>query len=150
METLCGADCEKCEYGKGAGCKGCNATCGCPFGEQCFIYKYAKIGGKAAYSAFKSAIISEFNALDIDGMPLINKLYPLNGKLVNLAYLMPSGAEIKFLDDKQIYLGTQVECIFNDGETEKYFGLVAGMDFLMVSEYGKNCTNPQLVMFKRR
>ncbi len=44
----------------------------------------------------------------------------------------------------------QVECEFNDGILIKCFGLVAGMDYLLVSEYGANCSNPQILIFKRR
>ena len=83
-------------------------------------------------------------------MPKINELYALNGSYVNLAYPMPNGNSVKFLDDRDVYLGNQVECEFNDGEIIKCYGLVAGMDFLMVSEYGENCTSPELVVFKKR
>ena len=83
-------------------------------------------------------------------MPKIEELYALNGSYVNLAYPMPNGFEVKILDDSEIYLGTQVECEFNDGSLIKCFGLVAGMDFLLVSEYGINCSDPKIVLFKRR
>lgn len=83
-------------------------------------------------------------------MPKINELYALNGSYVNLAYPMPNGNSVKFLDDRDVYLGNQVECEFNDGEMIKCYRLVAGMDFLMVSEYGENCTSPELVVFKKR
>ncbi|MCI5969813.1 MAG: hypothetical protein MRZ29_01505 [Oscillospiraceae bacterium] len=83
-------------------------------------------------------------------MPEINELYALNGSYVNLAYPMPNGNSVKFLDDREVYLGNQVECEFNDGEMIKCYGLVAGMDFLMVSEYGENCTSPELVVYKKR
>lgn len=88
--------------------------------------------------------------MNIEGMPKIEELYALNGYYVNLAYPMPNGFEVKILDDSEIYLGTQVECEFNDGSLIKCFGLVAGMDFLLVSEYGINCSDPKIVLFKRR
>lgn len=28
--------------------------------------------------------------------------------------------------------------------------LVAGLDFILVSEYGENCSNPEIVIYKRR
>ena len=46
MSSLCGADCENCEYGKNKNCMGCENTNGCPFGRQCFIAKYILTGGK--------------------------------------------------------------------------------------------------------
>ena len=42
MESICGADCNSCGYGKNNNCKGCSESNGCPFGKQCFIAKYIK------------------------------------------------------------------------------------------------------------
>lgn len=150
MKSVCGADCDNCGYGKNVGCKGCQASAGCPFGNQCFIYRYIQTGGMENYKAFKKQLISEFNSLNVEGMPEITELYTLNGAFVNLSYPMPNSKEIKLLDDNGIYLGTQVECEFNDGSEFKCFGLVAGMNFLLVSEYGVNCTEPRLLVFKSR
>lgn len=150
MKSICGADCENCGYGKSANCKGCESSSGCPFGKPCFIAKYIRTGGIENYNTFKNQLIDEFNSLNIEGMPKITELYALNGSFVNLAYPMPCGHEIKLLDDDQIYLGTQVECEFNDENKTNCFGLIAGMDFLLVSEYGADCANAQIVIFKRR
>lgn len=57
---------------------------------------------------------------------------------------------VKLLDDNTVYLGNQVCCAFDDGDREKCFGLVAGMDFLLVAEYGENCADPELVVYKKR
>ena len=149
-KAICGADCDNCGYGKNNGCKGCTHSKGCPFGKQCFIAKYISIGGADSYNLFKEKLIEEFNSLNILGMPKINDLFPLNGAFVNLAYPMPSGNAVKLFDDKEIYLGNQVECEFNDGELIKCYGLVAGMDFLLVSEYGENCINPEIIIYKKR
>ncbi len=150
MKSLCGADCSNCGYGKGNGCKGCEATNGCPFGKQCFIHSYIKTGGIESFEQFKLTLISEFNSLGIPGMPEITELYALNGAFVNLAYPMPNGERFKLLDDHAVYLGNQVCCAFDDGDGEKCFGLVAGMDFLLVAEYGENCADPELVVYLRR
>ena len=37
MESICGVDCETCEYGEKLKCKGCKETAGCPFNKKCFI-----------------------------------------------------------------------------------------------------------------
>lgn len=148
--AICGADCENCGYGKNCGCVGCVQSNGCPFGKKCFIAQYITTGGEASYNLFKEKLIAEFNSLSIPGMPKIDDLFALNGAYVNLAYPMPNGANVKLLDDKQIYLGNQVECEFNDGELLKCYGLVAGMDFLLVSEYGENCTDPEIIVYKKR
>lgn len=150
MKSICGADCENCGYGKNSNCKGCIATDGCPFGKKCFIARYIKTGGMDNYKIFRQQIINEFNALEIEGMPEITELFALNGAFVNLAYPMPNGKNMKFLDDNEIYLGTQAECLFDDGDGQRCFGLVAGMDFLLVSEYGINGSNPEIIIYKRR
>lgn len=149
-QSICGADCLQCGFGQKNNCKGCAESKGCPFGKQCFIAQYIQMGGVDSYNLFKEKLIEEFNSLNIPGMPAIKELYPLNGLFVNLAYPMPSGNAVKILDDRAIYLGNQVECEFNDGELIKCYGLVAGMDFLLVSEYGANCTSPEIVVYKKR
>lgn len=148
--SICGADCDNCGYGKNNGCKGCTGSCGCPFGKKCFIAEYIRSGGEDNYNLFKEKLAEEFNELNIPGMPKINELYPLNGAFVNLSYPMPNGNTVKLLDDKAIYLANQVECEFNDGSLIKCFGLVAGMDFLLVSEYGENCADPEIIVYKKR
>jgi len=144
MNTLCGANCNECGFKEN--CKGCVETQGKPFGGKCIAAEYIKIGGISAFDEFKKQIISEFNALKIEGMPKITELFCLCGSFVNLEYPLANGTTIKFLDDKNIYLGTQVDCEFVD----RCFGLVADMNFLLVCEYGENGTNPEIVLYKRR
>lgn len=150
MESLCKADCSNCGYGRNNNCKGCKKTNGCPFGKQCFIAKYILTGGKENYELFKTQLIDEINALEIPGMPKIDELNPLNGAFVNLNYPLPSGHNVQFLDDNEIYLGNQVESEFNDGEIVRCFGILANMNFILISEYGVNGDNPELVIFKKR
>lgn len=149
-KSLCGVDCNNCGYGKANGCLGCADSNGCPFGKKCLIAQYINMGGVDSYHLFKEKLVEEFNSLNIPGMPEIQELFPLNGAFVNLAYPIPNGKTVKLLDDKEIYLGNQVECEFNDGELIKCYGLVAGMDFLLVSEYGENCVDPEIVVYKKR
>lgn len=150
MESICKADCENCGYGKQNGCKGCSNTKGCPFGKQCFIAKYILTGGKENYELFKKQLIDEINSLHIEGMPQINELIALNGAFVNLEYHLPNGEKVKYLEDDQIYLGNQVECEFGDGEVLRCFGVVANLNFILVSEYGANGTDPELIIYKKR
>ena len=51
-----------------------------------------------------------------------------------------------FLDDKQTYLGSQLESEFGG----RCFGIAANMDFLLVCTYEKNGENPALVVYKKR
>ncbi len=149
MESICGTNCSECKLFNNK-CKGCLNTNGCPFGKECFISKYIKIGGKDNYELLKKQLIDEFNSLNIEGMNKIDNLYPLNGEFINLEYLLPNGNKIKFLNDDEIYLGNQVESVFNDGDLKKFFGLVCNMSFILVCEYDENCINPELLIYKRR
>jgi len=150
MSSLCGFDCDNCGYGKKNECKGCSETNGCPLGKQCFVAKYILTGGKENYELFKKQLVDEINNLNIEGMPKIDDLGPLTGSFVNLVYPLPNGQTVQFLDDNDIYLGNQVECEFNDGQTIRCFGILANMDFILVSEYGPNGDNPELVLYKKR
>ncbi len=150
MEGICGTNCEECELLNSKKCKGCINTKGCPFGEKCFIAKYIEIGGKEKFEELKKEIIMEFNSLKVEGMSKIDNLFPLNGRFINLEYLLPNGKKINFLNDNEIYLGNQVECEFNDGEINKCFGIVANMNFLLVCEYEENGENPEIIIYKKR
>ncbi|MBQ4424823.1 MAG: helix-turn-helix domain-containing protein [Lachnospiraceae bacterium] len=101
-------------------------------------------GGK--FDAFKKQLIGEINALAVDGMPRVESLNALVGGYVNLAYPMPGGAKVKFLDDGTTYLGTQLEVPGNP----RCFGVVANVDFILVSTYAEGGTDPELVLYKKR
>ena len=150
MESICGANCNECEIYKSNKCKGCTETKGCPFGKKCWIAKYIEVGGKDSFLEMKNQLIAEFNNLNIEGMPKIEELYPLHGSFVNLEYPLPNNEKVKFLSDDEQYLGTQVECLFNDSSIKRCFGLLANMNFLLVCEYGENGTNPELILYKKR
>ena len=107
--------------------------------------RYAEIGGKEKLEEFKKQLIEEFNTLlNIEGLPKVEDLNVLPGKFVNMEYTLPNGERVKFLDDRQTYLGNQLE-----GETRCY-GIVASMDFLLVCSYEENGENPELVIYKKR
>lgn len=149
MIGICGADCSNCDFLKNNKCKGCKNTNGCPFGKKCFIANYIEVGGEDSFKEFKKVLIDEINSLNIDGMPKIDELYALNGSFVNLEYKLPNGKKVKFLDDKSIYLGNQVECLF-DENIKKCYGIVCDMSFILISEYEEDGVNPEIVIYKRR
>ena len=149
MEAYCGANCEECElYNKK--CKGCINTKGCPFGKKCWIASYVEIGGKTSFEELKKELIDEINSLKVVGMPKIDELYALHGSFVNLEYNLPNGKKVKLLNDDEIYLGNQVECIFNDEDIKKCYGIVCNTLFLLVCEYEEDGKNPVIVVYKRR
>ncbi len=139
-ESLCGASCSECpEENK---CSGCSE-------KRCFVANYITVGGIDSYRAFKDGLIKEINSLKIDGMDTVTELYQLVGNYVNLDYILPNGCKVKFLNDDEIYLGAQVRNLFDkDGKT--CFGVIARENFLLVCEYGENCTNPEIIVYKRR
>ena len=92
----------------------------------------------------KMALISEINSLDIPGMPEVESLIDLVGRHINLEYVLPGGVRAKFLDDDATYLGTQLET------GGRYFGIAAGPEFILVSAYGENCADPELLLFRKR
>ena len=109
--------------------------------------RYEELGDNGEFELFKRTLIDEINALDIDGMPKITRLNSLVGKYVNLEYRLPNGQAVKFLDDNATYLGNQLECEFG---TDRCFGVLANMDFILVCTYEENGKNPELVLYKKR
>ena len=109
--------------------------------------QYVQIGGEDAFAAFKAQLMDELNALQIDGMPPVEELNALPGAFVNIAYRLPNGQCVPFLDDSATYLGNQLPCLFDDS---RCFGVVANMEFLLVCTYGENGADPELVIYKKR
>ena len=109
--------------------------------------RYEELGDHGEFEAFKKQLIGEINALHIEGMPELTTLNALVGQYVNLAYPLPSGVPVKFLNDQTTYLGNQLECEF---DTERCFGVLANMDFIMVSTYGRDGVDPELILYKKR
>ena len=99
------------------------------------------------FEKFKKKLLKEINALHVEGLPEITRLNALVGKYVNLEYTLPNGRNVKFLDDQTTYLGTQSESEF---EGDRYFGVLAGMDFILICTYEADRTSPELVLYKKR
>ena len=109
--------------------------------------KYEELSDGGEFEQFKKQLIDEINALNIEGMPKLDKLNALVGKFVNLEYRLPSGMGAKFLDDNTTYLGNQLECEFGG---ERCFGILANMDFILICTYEAEGANPELVLYKKR
>ena len=110
--------------------------------------QYMQLGGREQFDAFKKQLMDELNTLlQVEGLPAVEELNVLPGSMVNLAYRLPNGNVVKFLDDKATYLGSQLECAFGG---DRCFGIVANMDFLLVCTYEKDGENPELVVYKKR
>ena len=109
--------------------------------------RYEQLSDDGQFEEFKKKLIEEINDLHIEGMPKLEKLNALVGRFVNLEYRLPNGMYVKFLDDQTTYLGNQLECEFGG---DRCFGVLANMDFILVSTYEAEGANPELVLYKKR
>ncbi len=109
--------------------------------------RYEELGDDGQFEEFKMKLIGEINDLHIEGMPKLERLNALGGSYVNLAYPLPNGMNVKFLDDQTTYLGNQLESEFGG---DRCFGVLANMDFILVSTYEADGVNPELVLYKKR
>ena len=109
--------------------------------------QYKNLDGAEKFEEFKKQLMDEINALHIEGMPKVEILNALVGGYINLEYRLPNGKYVKFLDDGATYLGNQLPCEFGG---DRCFGIAANMDFILVSTYEENGTDPELVIYKKR
>ena len=102
---------------------------------------------KEKLEEFKKQLINEFNILlNIKGLPKVENLNVLSGEFVNIEYTLSNGEKVKFLDDKQTYLGSQLE----NPSSKRCIGIVGNMDFLLICSYEENGENPELLIYKKR
>ena len=109
--------------------------------------RYEELSDNGEFEAFKKKLIGEINDLHIEGMPKLERLSALVGRYVNMEYRMPSGMNVKFIDDNTTYLGYQLESQFGG---DRCFGILANMDFILICTYGEGGTDPELVLYKKR
>ena len=127
MQTICGANCAECDF-KGS-CKGCRETCGRPFGGSCVAAEYIKAHGLEEYAEFKKTLIGEVNELLEEYVAAkAEALHELPGSFVDLAYPLPGGEKVRFLDGEKVYLASQVEF----GAGDLCCGVVADTEFILV------------------
>lgn len=109
--------------------------------------RYDDLGDNGEFEEFKAQLLREINAMNIEGLPKVEKLNALVGKYVNLEYKLPNGRNVKFLDDNKTYLGNQLASEFGG---ERCFGILANMEFILICTYDENGENPELVLYKKR
>lgn len=143
--SYCGSDCVHC--GLHALCRGCTATCGKPFGKPCFAARYIRAGGIDSFEVFKKLLAEEADMLAVPGMPKVTELVPINGRFLNMNYRLPGGQHTPFLDDDAVYLACQLPCDFDEG---RFFSVVAGPDYLLVSLCGSEGMDGELLAYRRR
>ncbi|MFU2421961.1 MAG: zinc ribbon domain-containing protein [Bacteroides sp.] len=109
--------------------------------------RYEELSDNGQFEEFKKQLMKEINDLSIEGLPKVERLYALVGKYVNLEYTLPGGQKVKFLDDGKTYLGNHLESEFGG---DRCFGILAGMDFILIGTYEADGENPELIFYKKR
>ena len=93
----------------------------------------------------KKVYIEEVNALGIKGLHIEN-LFVLQGSFINQEYKL-NGNSMFLLDNNATYWGTQVEKPDTEG---RCFGIACDEKYILVSEYGKDGSDPEIVVLKKR
>ncbi len=91
----------------------------------------------------KKVFIEEVNALGIPEL-YIDNLQVLPGSFINQPYTI-NGNTFPLFDDKAFYWGNQIE-----KEDGRCYGIACNEQYIVVSEYGKDGADAELVMIKRR
>ena len=99
-----------------------------------------------ANSPLKQKFIDEVNALNIPDMPVFDNLFVLQGSFISLEYKM-NGNSFFVLDKDKSYWGTQVEKLNSNG---RCYGIACDEKYILVSEYGKDGADAEIVVLKRR
>ena len=142
---ICGADCGACQNQET--CPGCAETGGSPFGGRCVAAEYIKFGGMEQYKVFREQLLGEINALlRARDLPAAEALYELPGAWVNLAYPLPSGETVRLLNDKNIYLGCQIEF----ADLGVCYGVAADDGFILLCSYSVSGSEPELIVYQKR
>lgn len=99
-----------------------------------------------AHSPIKRQLIEEVNALGIKDMPEVDNLFVIQGSVANQEYHL-NGHSVVLLDDDATYWGTQVG---KRNVENRCFGVACDERYILVSEYGWDGSNPEIVLLKRR
>ena len=109
--------------------------------------RYGELSGGGQSEQFRTRLIEEINALNIEGMPKVEKLNSIVGSYADLEYRLPNGSRARFLDGSATYLGCRLECV--SGGT-RHFGIAANKDFILICTYEGTGNDPELIMYKKR
>lgn len=91
----------------------------------------------------KKVYIEEVNVLGIPGLHIDN-LYVLQGAFINQPYTI-NGNNVKLLDDNVSYWGNQIM-----KDDDRCYGIACCEQYILVSEYGKDGADAELVILKKR
>ena len=112
-------------------CGGCIKNSGKSFGGNCVAIDIILNKGFSEFIKYKDKLIGIINNLGIEDLK-INDLNLLSGSYVNLEYELENAIKVKFLNDN-----------------DRYYGVVANLNHLLVCEYGCNGIEPELLIYKK-
>ena len=115
--------------------------------KQDDLTRYKELAQEDAFNEFKLQLIQEINDLRIEGMPTLESIHPLIGSFVNVAYRLPNGNYVKFLENDVTYLGNELRCMYNDSMC---FGIICNMEFILVCSYLTNGESVELITYIKR
>ncbi|MBQ8196181.1 MAG: DUF3795 domain-containing protein [Oscillospiraceae bacterium] len=147
--NFCGIDCKECELN--TTCKGCKATGGHPYGGSCIAAECCRSFGRESCNGCteckaREQLICEINALGIEDMDEVTELNLLLGSYINSEYSLPGGQNVKLWDDNSVYFGNMLP----KRGTERCYGIAADEKYLLVTEFGMNGADAEIVLLKRR
>lgn len=147
--SICGINCSECELH--TSCKGCAATGGHPHGGQCVVAECCTAKGQKHCSECsvcpaREQLIAELNALGIEDMCEVTRLNLLLGSYINSEYILPSGQAVKLWKDNSVYFGNMLP----KRGTDRCYGIAADEEYLVVTEFGMDGEDAEIVLLKRR
>lgn len=134
------ARCEKCSLKNSCFAKG-------EFVGSCIAEKYLSMGGNKYYSEFKSKLVSEINFyLKAEKIPEISELFEIPGEYINLKYPLESGEKTAFLRNDTVFFGNRIEF----ADLGVCFGAESFAGFILICSCGRDGSDPELILYKRR
>ena len=79
-------------------------------------------------------------------MDEVTELNLLLGSYINSEYSLPGGQNVKLWDDNSVYFGNMLP----KRGTERCYGIAADEKYLLVTEFGMNGADAEIVLLKRR
>ena len=144
MTTICGQgyfiECPKYKHS----CEGCQETKGRPYGGNCVAANLIIKGGMELFNSKKKEYVDLINSFQIKGLR-IEDLNLLNGDYINLEYDLDNGSSFRLLNFRDVYFANQVEIKNSD----LCYGVAINEDIVVISKYGTNGINPQLILYKK-
>lgn len=88
-------------------------------------------------------LINAFNALNVDDMPKLAKLYGHKGSAINAEVVLPNGATAKIFDDNKIYYTAE---LINEDKRISFFLVTDKAQLVVLKAKGKE--RPQVIIWK--